>query len=115
MISEGLGDFVFVTTYRKESTSVINEVRRQKSQTLQVFGCGSREGHYFSDGLVETLVSSVPQKVGQVAVGHLVLVVAHLMVHSEEVVHVDLGAHLYPGDIAAEVLMSAVRQGDAFI
>lgn len=98
-----------------EHTTVINEVTREKSQTLQVFGRGSREGHDFSDGLVETFVSSVPQEVGQVAVSHLVLVVAHLMVHGEEVVHVDLGAHFYPGDAAAEVWMSAVTQGDAFI
>lgn len=57
----------------------------------------SREGHDFSHSLVETLVAAVPQEVGQVAVRHLVLVVTHLVVHSEEVVHVHLGAHFDSG------------------
>lgn len=73
-----------------------------------MFGSRSREGHDFSDGLVETLVGSVPQEVGQVAVGHLVLVVTHLVVHREEVVHGDLGAHFDPEEIAGKLLLSAV-------
>lgn len=90
------------------STIVISEVSRQEIQALQVFGRCSREGHDLSDSLVETLIGSVSQQVGQVTVSHLVLVVTHLMVHREEVVHVDLGAHFYPEDIAEDVLMSAV-------
>lgn len=74
-----------------------------------MFGSRSREGHDFSDSLVETLVGSVPQEVGQVTVGHLVLVVTHLMVHCEEVVHGDLGAHFDPKEITVELLLSAVR------
>lgn len=80
-------------------TTIINEVSGQEIQALQVFGRCSREGHDFSDSLVETLVGSVPQEVGQVAISHLVLVVTHLMVCSEEVVHVDHGAHFDPEDV----------------
>lgn len=61
-----------------------------------MFGRCSREGHNFSDGLVEALVGSVSQEVGQITVSHLVLVVPHLVVRREEVVHGDLGAHLDP-------------------
>lgn len=63
-----------------------------------MFGRRSREGHNFSDGLVEALVGSVSQEVGQITVSHLVLVVPHLMVRCEEVVHGDLRAHLDPKD-----------------
>lgn len=77
-----------------------------------MFGCCSREGHNLSDGLVETLVGAIPQQVGQITVSHLVLVVAHFMVHSEEIIHVDLGAHFDPEDMAAEVRVSAVTWCD---
>lgn len=90
------------------STIIIDKVSRQEAQALQVVGCCSRKGHDFSDSLVETLVGSIPQEVGLVAISHLVLVVTHLMVHCEEVVHVDLGAHFDSEDITGEVLMSAV-------
>lgn len=89
-------------------TSIINEVSRQEFQALQVFGCCSGEGHDFSNSLVEALIGSVPQKVGEIAVSHLVLVVTHFVVRCEEVVHVDLGAHLDPEDITGEMLMSAI-------
>lgn len=102
----------FVSVIYINSTIIINEVSRQEIQALQVFGSCSREGHDFSDSLVETLVGSVPQEVGQITVSHLVLVVTHLMVHCEEVVHVDLGAHFDPKDIAGEVLLSAVMVCD---
>ena len=92
----------------QKRTVIISEVSSQETQALQVFGRRSREGHDFSNSLVETLVGSVPQEVGQVTVSHLVLVVTHLMVHCEEVVHVDLGAHFDPEDITGEVLVSAV-------
>lgn len=65
-----------------------------------MFGRRSREGHDFPHSLVEALVGSVPQGVGQVTVGHLVLVVSHLVVRREEVVHGDLRAHLDPKDTA---------------
>lgn len=68
----------------------------------QVFGRRSREGHDLSDCLMEALVGPVPQEVGQVTVSHLVLVVTHLVVHCEEVVHVDLAAHFDPEDIATK-------------
>ena len=90
------------------STIIIDEISRQEFQALQVFGCCSGEGHDFSDSLVETLVGSIPQEVGQVAISHLVLVVTHLVVRCEEVVHVDLGAHFDPENNAGEVLVSAV-------
>lgn len=94
----------FVSVIYISSTIIISEVSRQEIQALQVFGSRSREGHDFSDSLVETLVGSVPQEVGQITVSHLVLVVTHLMVHCEEVVHIDLGAHFDPKDIVGEVL-----------
>lgn len=76
----------------------------------------SREGHDFSHSLVETLVAAVPQEVGQVAVRHLVLVVTHLVVHSEEVVHVHLGAHFDSGDIQEEVvLLSAATMSQRLV
>lgn len=71
----------------------------QESEALEVLRGCSRERHDFSHGLVEALVAAVPQEVGQIAVSHLVLIVAHLVVHSEEVVHVHLSAHFDPGDI----------------
>lgn len=64
-----------------------------------MFGRRSREGHDFPNSLVEALVGSVPQEVGQITVSHLVLVVSHLMVRCEEVIHGDLGAHLDPKDM----------------
>lgn len=85
------------------STVIITEVGRQEVQALQVFGRRGREGHDLPDGLVEALVGAVPQEVGQVAVGHLVLVVTHLVVHRQEVFHVDLGAHFDPEDITGAV------------
>lgn len=62
-------------------------------------GCRSREGHDFPDSLVEALVGSVPQEVRQITVSHLILVVPHLVVCCEEVVHGYLRAHLDPKDM----------------
>lgn len=81
---------------QRDGTFVINEVIGQEFQALQMFGRCSREGHNFSDGLVEALVGSVSQEVGEITVSHLVLVVPHLVVRGEEVVHGDLRAHLDP-------------------
>lgn len=108
-----LGEPVFLrfhitTDFYINYTVIINEVSRQETQALQVFGRCSGQGHDFSNSLVETLVRSVPQEVGQVTVSHLVLVVTHLMVHCEEVVHVDLGAHFDPDEIRGKALLSAV-------
>lgn len=77
-------------------TFIIGEVRRQEVKALQVLRCGSRQGHDLANGLVETLIGTVSQEVGQVPISHLVLVVAHLMVDSQKVLHVDLSAHFDP-------------------
>ena len=77
-------------------TIVVLEVRRQEAHGHQVVGRGCGQRHDFAHRLVEALVGSIPQKVGQVAVGHLILVVTHLVVNGQEVIHVHLAAHFYP-------------------
>lgn len=62
-------------------------------------GRRSREGHDFPNSLMEALVGSIPQEVGQITVSHLILVVPHLVVRCEEIVHGDLRAHLDPKDM----------------
>lgn len=44
-----------------------------------------------------TWVSRLPEDVRLVFVGHEVFYVTHLVVHGDQVVHVDLCAHLDPG------------------
>ena len=76
-----------------------------------MFGSCSREGHNFPYGLVEALIGSVSQDVGQITVGHLVLVVSHLVVRREEVVHGHLRAHLDPEDTVRGALACQTEAG----
>lgn len=80
-------------------TFVVYEVVWQEAQALQVRGCSSRQRHDLSHSFVKALVGAVPEQIRQFSVGHLILVMPHLVVHSQEVIHGDFGAHFDPGNV----------------
>ena len=59
----------------------------------QIFG-RDRQRDEVADRLVEAVVGAVQIEVGLLVVGALVVIVAELVVDGDEVVGIDLGAHL---------------------
>lgn len=69
----------------------------QQADFVQMSRSGDRESQHVPDGLVEARVGTSPQGDRQVLVLQVVLHVAHLMVHSGQLLHRDPCALLDPG------------------
>lgn len=81
----------------------------QEADALQMFRRGHGQGQHVADGLVEARVGSVAEGHGLVFVLQEVLDVAHLMVHSDQVIHGHDGALFDPGDIKKDTVRAVLH------
>lgn len=76
----------------------------QEPDALQMFGRGDGQRENVSDGFVEAWVGAGAERNGLVFVLQEVLHMAHLMVHSDQVIHSHNGALFYPGNTSRHTI-----------